>query len=50
MDSLVIGTSAAIIYSLYNTYRIFQGDHHAVDMLYYESAGVIIALILLGKS
>lgn len=51
MDSLVaIGTSSAILFSLYNTYRIIQGDHMAVESLYYETAGVIIALILLGKS
>ena len=51
MDSLVaIGTSSAIIFSIYNTYRIIQGDFAAVDKLYYETAGVIIALILLGKS
>jgi Cu+-exporting ATPase len=51
MDSLVaIGTSAAIIFSLYNTYRILNGDFIAVESLYYETAGVIIALILLGKS
>ncbi len=51
MDSLIaVGTSAAIAYSLYSTWRIWHGDHHAVHGLYYESAGVIIALILLGKS
>lgn len=51
MDSLVaIGTSSAVIFSLYNTYKIIQGDHMAVDSLYYETAGVIITLILLGKS
>jgi copper-(or silver)-translocating P-type ATPase len=51
MDSLVaIGTSAAILFSLYNTIEIIQGNHMAVDSLYYETAGVIIALILLGKS
>ncbi|NLM43015.1 MAG: copper-translocating P-type ATPase [Clostridiales bacterium] len=51
MDSLIaMGTSAAIIYSLYSTYRIYMGDHHSVMNLYYESAGVIITLILLGKS
>ncbi|MDR2008250.1 MAG: heavy metal translocating P-type ATPase [Alphaproteobacteria bacterium] len=50
MDSLVaIGTSSAFIYSLYNTWQIAQGNIHAVDYLYYESAGVIITLILLGK-
>jgi len=51
MDSLVaMGTSAAIIYSLYSTIQIFGGVEHAVHGLYFESAGVIITLILLGKS
>lgn len=51
MDSLVaIGTSAAIIFSIYNTYQIMQWNYGAVEGLYYETAGVIIALILLGKS
>ena len=51
MDSLIaVGTSAAILYSLYSTWRILNGDAHAVHGLYYESAGVIITLILLGKS
>ncbi len=55
MDSLIaIGTSAAIIYSLYSTYIIFTGDEMAVMTaaehgLYFETAGIIIALILLGK-
>ncbi|MGS5516253.1 heavy metal translocating P-type ATPase [Clostridioides difficile] len=52
MDSLVaIGTLAAFLYSLYTTIQIangqIQGMHH--HQLYYESAGIIIALILLGK-
>ena len=51
MDSLIaIGTSAAIIFCTYNLFKIAGGDHMAVDALYYESAGVIITLILLGKS
>jgi Cu+-exporting ATPase len=51
MDSLVaIGTSAAILYSIFNTYQIISGNFGAVEGLYYETAGVIIALILLGKS
>ncbi|MDF2841930.1 MAG: copA [Herbinix sp.] len=51
MDSLVaIGTTAAVIYSVFNTFQIINGDFGAVDKLYYETAGVIIALILLGKS
>jgi len=51
MDSLIaIGTSAAIIYSLYKTYEIMMGDSHAAHSLYYETTGIIISLILLGKT
>lgn len=51
MDSLIaIGTSAAILYSFYSTYEIIIGNFGAVDGLYFETAGVIITLILLGKS
>lgn len=51
MDSLIaIGTSAAVLYSIYNTWQIAQGNFHAVEALYFETAGVIITLILLGKS
>ncbi|MDR2716785.1 MAG: heavy metal translocating P-type ATPase, partial [Treponema sp.] len=51
MDSLIaIGTTSAVVYSIYNLLRITGGDHHAVEALYFETAGVIIALILLGKS
>ena len=51
MDSLIaMGTSAAVIYSLYSTYRILIGDFKYVNSLYFETAGVIITLILLGKS
>lgn len=50
MDSLVaIGTSAAFVYSLYSTLLIIQGDAHAAHQLYFESAGVIIALVMFGK-
>ncbi|HOF94178.1 MAG TPA: heavy metal translocating P-type ATPase [Clostridia bacterium] len=50
MDSLIaLGTSAALIYSLYSTYRISLGDVHMVHGLYFESAGIIITLIMLGK-
>jgi len=49
MDSLVaIGTGAAIMYSIYSTYMIMMGEHY-VHGLYYESAGIIIALVMLGK-
>ena len=51
MDSLVaIGTISAFLYSLYNTYFIANGRFELVDVLYYETAGVIITLLLLGKT
>jgi len=51
MDSLIaMGTTAAIVYSLYSVYRVANGDSGAVEGLYFETAGVIITLILLGKS
>ena len=51
MDSLIaIGTSAAVLYSLFNVWQIVLGNHMAVESLYFETAGVIIALILLGKT
>ena len=51
MDSLIaMGTSAAILYSLYSIYQIMRGDMGAAHDLYLETAGVIITLILLGKS
>ena len=53
MDTLVaIGTSAAFLYSAYTTFKIATttmevgNGHH---QLYFESAGIIIALILIGK-
>lgn len=51
MDSLIaLGTTAALGYSLYSIYEIFKGNMHYVHNLYFESAGMIIALILMGKS
>ncbi|MBC8632762.1 copper-translocating P-type ATPase [[Eubacterium] tenue] len=54
MDSLVaVGTAAALLYSIYTTIQLASTDtmnmsgHH--QQLYYESAGIIIALILFGK-
>jgi len=51
MDSLIaIGTASAVLYSLYSTWRVIAGDPEAVKDLYFETAAVIIALILLGKT
>ena len=49
MDSLVaIGSGASFIYSLVMTYLIPM-DSHYVHNLYYESAAVVITLIMFGK-
>ena len=51
MDSLVaVGTSSAFIYSLYISYKIFaENNIHLMHSLYYESAAMIIAFVMLGK-
>lgn len=50
MDSLIaIGTSAAIIYGLFAVKQIIAGKMEFAQELYFETAGVIITLILLGK-
>ncbi|MFQ3546902.1 MAG: heavy metal translocating P-type ATPase [Termitinemataceae bacterium] len=51
MDSLIsLGTTAALVYSLYSLYLIIQGDHMAVEHLYFESTAVILTLVMLGKT
>lgn len=51
MDSLVaMGTTSAFLYSIYSLLQIRQGNMHAVHGLYFESVGIIITLILLGKT
>lgn len=52
MDSLIaVGTGAAFLYGLYAIYHIWHGGHgHYAHHLYFESVGVIISLILLGKT
>lgn len=50
MDSLIaLGTSSAILYSLYTLYNTIVHGHSITDGLYLETAGMIITLILLGK-
>ncbi len=55
MDSLIaMGTGAAFVYSTWNLVEIMLGgDAHRLGMLamdlYFESAGVLIALVSLGK-
>ena len=48
MDTLVaVGVGTAFLYSLYGTIRCFFSGEHI--MLYYESAGMILTLVTLGK-
>lgn len=50
MDTLVaLGTGSAYVYSLYSLAMIMQGDMHSVHRLYFESAGVVVALVMFGK-
>lgn len=49
MDSLVaVGTGSAFLYSLVMTVRAFS-DPMAAHQLYYESAAVVVTLVMLGK-
>jgi len=50
MDSLVaIGTGAAFVYGIYAVLMILGGNDEYAGNLYFESAGIIITLILLGR-
>ena len=50
MDSLIaVGTSAAFLYGIYAIIQILNGHNEYAHDLYFETAGVIISLILLGK-
>jgi len=51
MDTLIaVGTGAALVYSLVGVGRIAAGATAAVHNLYFDTAAVIIALVLLGKT
>ena len=50
MDTLVgIGVITSFIYSLYNMYLVFSGNHHQVMNLYFESSAIVIYFIKLGR-
>ncbi|MBQ9915108.1 MAG: copper-translocating P-type ATPase [Clostridia bacterium] len=50
MDSLVaLGTGSAFLYSTYHTILVLGGNAAKAHELYFESAAVVLALILLGK-
>lgn len=50
MDSLVaLGASAAVLYSLFSLYALLNQNSAGVSHFYFESAAMIITLILVGK-
>ncbi len=50
MDTLIaMGTGAAFLYGIYAVLQITNGKSEYAKDLYFETAGVIISLILLGK-
>lgn len=50
MDTLVaIGTFSALLYGTYSLIRIAMGDVSFAGNLFFESAAVVISLVLLGK-
>ncbi|MCE5187693.1 MAG: heavy metal translocating P-type ATPase [Eubacteriales bacterium] len=50
MDTLVaIGTGSAFLYGVYATVLIWLGDFGFAQHLYFESAAVVITLVMLGK-
>lgn len=50
MDSLIaIGTGSAFLYGVYALAMIWRGDHSFAGALYFESAAMVITLVMLGK-
>jgi copper-(or silver)-translocating P-type ATPase len=50
MDTLIaIGTGSAFLYSVYATVMIYLGQQEFTNSLYFESAAVVITLVMLGK-
>lgn len=50
MDTLVgLGVITSFVYSFYNTYLVWQGNHNLVMNLYFESSATIIYFVKLGR-
>lgn len=50
MDTLIsMGSLASFVYSLYSMFRVFFGDTWYIHQLYFESAGLILTFILIGR-
>lgn len=50
MDTLIsMGSLASFAYSLYSMFRVFSGNSEYIHQLYFESAGLILTFILIGR-
>ncbi len=50
MDSLIfIGVTGSVLYGIFGFVMILAGNHHYIKGLYFESAGMILTLVSLGK-
>lgn len=50
MDTLIsMGSLASFAYSLYSMLRVFFGNSEYIHQLYFESAGLILTFILIGR-
>jgi Cu+-exporting ATPase len=50
MDTLVaLGTASAFLYGLYALAKIADGDTHYAETLFFESAAIVVTLVMLGK-
>lgn len=50
MDTLIsMGSLASFVYSLYSMLRVFFGNSEYIHQLYFESAGLILTFILIGR-
>lgn len=50
MDTLVaVGTASAFLYGVYAFVLIVMGDHEMAKNLYFESAAIVVTLVMVGK-
>ena len=50
MDTLVaLGTMSAFLYSIYAVFQVALGKHGYIHSLYFESAAVVLTLVMVGK-
>ncbi len=51
MDSLVaVGTTAAFLFSIYVTVRVFTGSPDYIHSICFESSAIVVAFVMLGKA